>query len=113
MNEQKTSGTGGEIQLRQLLAKLGWEYEPNKKFPPFEVDVYCPEAHAAIEFDGKGWHSFKSRDKRRDAQLLEEYHLPVLRITHFKSGTAEYIDEWLENQTSANMRRQAYERKVF
>lgn len=82
----KTQGTGGELKLRALIEKEGYEHEDNKSFPPYEVDVYVPEFHLAFEFDGRPYHSFKSRDRRRDEHLMKIYGLPICRIRHFGLG---------------------------
>lgn len=93
----KSSGTGGEIKLRNLLVRQGFEIEENKKFlrpeknSYYEVDVYIEELHCAIEFDGKGYHSFKTRDKKRDEYLLEKYGLKIFRIGHFSEAVTEAI----------------------
>jgi len=44
----------------------------------YRLDVYLPELHAAVEYDGPG-HGWK-RDAVRDQWLWQTFYLPVLRI---------------------------------
>lgn len=70
--------------IEKILQNLLSDYEeiiPFKKFGKYQVDVYVPELHVAFEADGEHWHEDKERDARRDAYLLEEFDLPVIRLT--------------------------------
>ncbi len=45
------------------------------------VDAYLPlPYHLAFEADGEYWHQHPRRDAARDAYLLKEFSLPVIRI---------------------------------
>jgi very-short-patch-repair endonuclease len=50
----------------------------NDEFPPYRLDLYLPDYHAAIEVDGPS-HSRK-KDGVRDTWMLERYFVPTLRI---------------------------------
>jgi very-short-patch-repair endonuclease len=59
-------------------------------FASYVVDFYIPSHHLAFEVDG--WHHglklSRKYDARRDARLLAEYDLPVVRLT------VREIDQW-------------------
>lgn len=57
--------------------------EEEKRFGRFFVDAYLPPPyHLAFEADGTYWHSKrKDFDKKRDAHLLEQFSLPVIRLS--------------------------------
>lgn len=65
--------------LVRHLERSGVEVMDEVVFPPYQVDVYVPAFHVAIEADGPQ-HS-ERRDEKRDKMLLETYHLPVFRVT--------------------------------
>lgn len=56
-----------------------------KPFGRCRVDAYLPPPyHLAFEADGSYWHSLPGRrkfDVERDAYLLEQFDLPVVRLT--------------------------------
>ncbi len=57
--------------------------EQEVRFGSYTVDAYLPPPyHLAFEADGSYWHSLKpGYDKKRDAYLLAEHNLPVIRLT--------------------------------
>jgi len=61
------------------------EVELEKVFGRCRVDAYLPPPyHLAFEADGSYWHSLPGRsefDVERDAYLLEQFDLPVVRLT--------------------------------
>jgi len=110
----RTRGTGGEKKLRSILLEADYSIQANKKFPPFEVDVYVHDVHAGVEFDGKGWHGFKKRDRQRDEQILEDYDLPIFRLSDFEDETIDSLFQFLEEQSSTTReRKQRYEETAF
>lgn len=56
------------------------EVRTGERFGRYFVDAYVPEVHMAFEADGLRWHD-PARDAARDAWLLEEHGLPVVRFT--------------------------------
>lgn len=52
-----------------------------QKFGKYRVDAYLPEYHLAFEADGVYWHKDTEADKTRDAYLLKEHSLTVVRFT--------------------------------
>ena len=50
----------------------------NDEFPPYTLDLYLPDYHAAIEVDGPSHN--RKRDKARDTWMLERYFVPTMRI---------------------------------
>lgn len=82
-----TSVTNGHKRLMKLLVGLGLGVRIEQAFGPYQVDVYCEEAHVAFEFDGP-MHS-KEKDAKRDLWLLEQAGLPVLRIESWELMNAE------------------------
>jgi very-short-patch-repair endonuclease len=66
--------------LIDVVERLGFSVIVEAEFPPYRVDVYCPEAHIAFEADGP-LHRRK-RDRERDAELLRLYGLLVSRFTY-------------------------------
>jgi very-short-patch-repair endonuclease len=57
---------------------MGLSYQSEHEFPPYAVDVYLGEFHAALEIDGPG-HS-RTKDAKRDSRLWEAYRLAVLHL---------------------------------
>lgn len=63
-------------------------------FPPYRVDIYLPDFHAAVEVDGPQ-HAEK-RDARRDNLLGRQYqlvvfHIPIELFNNKKQLTEEFI----------------------
>src|SRR3990167_229390 len=54
---------------------------PEVRFGRFSVDVLLAEEWVAFEADGAGWHKDKEKDTKRDAWLLENFDLPVVRLS--------------------------------
>lgn len=76
--------TLGHQQLVSLVTQMGFQVRIEEPFAPYVVDVYIPEMHVALEADGPR-HS-KRKDALRDAVLLEQYGLPVLRFANKELG---------------------------
>lgn len=71
--------TSIELILRSLLSAYpDAQYEVN--FGRYRVDAYIPSLHIAFEADGEYWHD-ANRDGKRDAYLMEQFGLPVVRFT--------------------------------
>jgi very-short-patch-repair endonuclease len=66
--------------LHDILAGLGFKVVDNADFEPYKIDCYVDELHLGFEADGIGYH-WKRRDAKRDAFILENYRVKILRIT--------------------------------
>jgi hypothetical protein len=83
-----TAGLSQKIPLPRRLAMTLLREFPElvfeAKFGRYSVDVYLPPPyHLAFEADGDHWHNkpgAKERDEKRDAVLLKQYGLPVVRL---------------------------------
>ena len=62
----------------KILESWGIQLMEEVPFPPYQVDIYIPDVHVAIEVDGP--HHSKKANEKRDKKLLEEYLLPTFRI---------------------------------
>lgn len=67
----------------QFLERRGVAVLPEVPFPPFQVDCYLSDCHAALEVDGP--QHGQRRDERRDEELERTYgllvfHLPVREV---------------------------------
>ena len=84
-------------------------------FPPYTVDIWVVDAHFAVEVDGP--QHLASKDKKRDARLLEEYNLPVLHISMGEAKKASQVkkivmDAYTEYEQDAMERFKEIEGKV-
>ena len=69
-----------ELTLYAVLEAAGVEFEREVRFGRYVVDAYCPHSHVAFEADGVHWHDAE-KDAQRDAWLMENHKLPVLRFS--------------------------------
>lgn len=74
----------------KILEKRGIAVMIEIPFPPYQVDCYLPEFHAALEVDGPQ-HSERERT-RRDSELMRSYALPVF---HVAVHDISYLDTWI------------------
>ncbi len=85
--------------VSKRIERLGISVQDEIPFPPYTVDIYLPEYHAAVEIDGP--HHSETKDTLRDQRLWEEYRLYVLRIdigeakkaSHVKKIVIEFVGE--------------------
>jgi len=61
------------------LENKGLELMEEVSFPPYRVDIYLPDYHAVIEYDGPQ-HTAK-QDYKRDVFLVDEYKLTVFHVS--------------------------------
>jgi len=81
------------------IERLGISVQDEIPFPPYTVDIYLPEYHAAVEIDGP--HHNAKKDDLRDYKLWQEYRLYTLRIdigeakkaSKVKKMVLEFVDE--------------------
>lgn len=69
--------------LIDFLVCAGFEVIiPEQRFGMYFVDAYLANEHIAFEADGDYWHNLRSDgyDIARDACLLEQFGLPVVRL---------------------------------
>jgi hypothetical protein len=52
-----------ELELRQIILNFG-EYTEKYKDKKYEIDIFIPEKHIGIEFNGIYWHSEKFKNKQ-------------------------------------------------
>lgn len=93
MDTQKTL-TSLAFALAGSLLNAGYALVPEVRFGKYVVDFYEPEQHLAFEADSDFWHSPRWRrrhDKQRDASLLAEYNLPVIRFTEAEINSLQEI----------------------
>lgn len=70
------------------LEFCGYEVVRQQRFGRYIVDAYVPAMHTAFEADGEYWHKDSGeKDQARDAWLLENYNLPVIRFTETEIKT--------------------------
>ena len=78
LEDQLNFLTDAHQNLIKRLEGRGLNVMEEIPFPPYQVDVYLPDFHVAVEVDGPQ-HEAKS-DRRRDDELWSTYFLPVFRI---------------------------------
>ena len=69
----------------QIVAEFP-EVRREEHFSLYRVDAYLPHPyHLAFEADGAYWHKdHVKRDAERDAYLMREHNLPVVRLTELE-----------------------------
>jgi very-short-patch-repair endonuclease len=80
-----TTDSGGEERLLRLIRAAGLP-KPEQHVPMlgYELDFYWPHCGVAVEVDTYGTHSSPAKfeaDRRRDARLLTEKRIAVIRMT--------------------------------
>ncbi len=75
-----STNTRLEIAMQELLTELGVEFETQKRFGRYQVDIYVPDRQLVIECDGEHWHQDKVKQRKRDRYLrhhgLSVWHFP-------------------------------------
>ena len=77
-DEQETAVTGFHREVSAWLEASGFGLQDEVDLPPYRVDIYLPDFHAAVEADGPT-HG-RTMDGRRDAYLKATYFLPVFHV---------------------------------
>lgn len=85
--------------VEQILEQEGIAYESEVVFNPYQVDIYLPEFHMAVEIDGPQHGLYSRRDDFRDHYLYEQYGLRIVRIRtsevqHARSRIIGFIERW-------------------
>lgn len=66
--------------VEKFLEELGLNYVSEfNEFQPYQLDIYLPEWHLAVEVDGP-YHR-KKHDKVRDQWMRERYGVETLRLS--------------------------------
>ena len=84
-------------QVYDLLLKDFEVVIPETRFGKYSVDFLLAEEWLAVEVDGSYWHSVNKTDyKARDQYLLENFNLPVIRLSEEELREAEKgtLDRW-------------------
>src|SRR5688572_7405493 len=101
--------SGPHRRIEAILDEMGLSYLSEEPFPPYVVDILLPEFWVAIEVDGP-FHS-KTKDKIRDAWILEYFNIPIMRINSkiwqqkdfIKKQIIEFLEDWAD---SSELRKQ-------
>ena len=106
MSPDNSERSGIHRKVETYFDKLNLNYVSEAQFPPYQVDIYLPEWHLAVEIDGP-FHLRKS-DQRRDDYLKETYGLLVLRIGYKHMGRAKVeraVRQFIEQNADSTGRR--------
>ena len=79
----RSGPSGLSWKLIDFLTNAGFEIViPEQRFGTYFVDAYLANEHIAFEADGDYWHNLRSAnyDTTRDAYLLTQFKLPVVRL---------------------------------
>ena len=79
----------------RLLEMAGLEIMEEVGFPPYQIDIYIPDCHAAVEVDGPHHRNRRRRDRRRDILLIDRYSLPTFRVPMRGRGWEEEFGRFL------------------
>jgi len=110
----RTTNTNGQLKLEKWIRELGFITELEKEFPPYWADIYLQEVHVAVEYDGA--QHWKKKDRKKDKHLMDEYLLPVLRISQLspKEKIVENIRNFIEEHIETKSERKwEYECRTF
>jgi len=90
-----------EEHVGKLIEREEYGIEYNVRFGKYVVDIYIPEFHLGVEVDSP-YHTFKTRDKKRDEYLLEECFLPICRVNNLTTAL-DNIRSFIILYTMGNM----------
>ena len=88
--------------LLRILESLPYRFSEEYDCFPYRVDFYIPELGLALEADGKGYHTFKGKDAKRDMEIGLIHNISVFRLKEkmllenpeeAKNQIEEYIKE--------------------
>jgi len=78
--------TSEQLLLEKWINQLGWRTNLEVSFPPYSVDIFCPDLNLVVEVDGP--QHYKKANNKRDEVLKLKYGCNVLHIK-----TTNIIDE--------------------
>lgn len=88
-----------EIEIKSFIESLGFDVVHNSRkiISPYEIDLYIPEKHLAIEYNGVHWHSSY---RKEDDEYMSMYHLNKTKLCADQNITLLHIfeNEWNENK---------------
>lgn len=68
--------------LHRILSELGFQPRDNTEFGNYKIDVTCDDLpNLGFEANGILFHGWKKKDKKRDAELLKNFSISVVRIS--------------------------------
>jgi DNA mismatch endonuclease (patch repair protein) len=79
MRRIRGMGTKPELELRELLDKLGVEYEYQVKVGRWRVDFLIPDLRLIVEYRSCFWHPHQGCRLSRFPKSNEQYWIPKLR----------------------------------
>jgi DNA mismatch endonuclease (patch repair protein) len=79
MRRIRGTGTKPELELRELLDKLGVEYEYQAKVGRWRVDFLIPDLRLIVEYRSCFWHPHQGCRLSRLPKSNEQYWIPKLR----------------------------------
>jgi len=66
--------------LHRILSELGFQVRDNAEYGLFKIDCVTELEGIGFEADGKLYHAWKKKDKKRDEELFENYGISIVRI---------------------------------
>ena len=80
-----------QTEIKQFIESFGLEIKYNTKsiISPLELDIYIPEKHLAIEFDGLYWHSEFKKEPNYHLNKTELCEKQGIHLIHI------FENEWL------------------
>jgi very-short-patch-repair endonuclease len=88
--------------LHSILSGMGFQVADNYRVGKYEIDCFVQELGIGFEADGTPYHTWKKRDKKRDQEILEEFKIPIFRVSDkslLRKGVAEVeIQEYLKER---------------
>lgn len=98
--------SGIHRQVERYLEREHLNFVSEAQFPPYQVDIYLPEWHLAVEIDGP-FH-LQKHDRFRDQVLRDTYGLLVLRIGYkhlSRDKVMRAVKQFIEQNADSTQRR--------
>lgn len=95
----ETERTGWHRKVEKWLREQGISFTSEcEDYPPYKLDLYLPDVHAAIEMDGPS--HLRRRDRERDDILATKYGVMTLHLVTIggliKEETVKAIERFME-----------------
>ncbi len=81
--------------VRQLFPEAENGYTEVFKPRKMELDIYIPEIHTGIEYDGKAWHKGSGEKEREKYRICQEKGIRFIRVAEESSLSAEACDAFV------------------
>ena len=90
--------------MHKHFADAGVEFETQKAFFPYFVDIWIPSLNLVVEVDGVYWHNLPGipeRDRKRDRYLIKKYNVRIVRVPEasVRSNPQLVVDTVLNRKT--------------